>query len=262
MGLIASSKKIFTFFFKQGIKSKKARIFFLMSFLPVLVLLIAKIIELTNPGTRISAEEIFSKAMLIIYIQLLVPILALLFGSLVINEEIDNKTLIYLTTSPIPKAAIIIGKYVAYIILSAIIINSGLLLCFITININHLGEISYLKQFLTIAGVGGLALIAYSAFFTLIGALVKKSVVFGLLFIFGWENIVQYFPGVTQKFTFIHYIKSLLPYTADNIKFLVFKLEASGVSESILILFLLTLISLAAAAIIFNRKEYILSDMA
>lgn len=260
MGLIAASKEIFTFFFKQGIKSKKAKIFFILSFLPVLILMIAKIIELTNPGARISAEEIFSKAMLIIYIQLLVPILALLFGSLVINEEIDNKTLIYLSISPIPKPAVISGKYIAYIFLSAIIVNAGLLLCFITININQLGEIAYLKQFLTFVGAGGLALIAYSAFFTLIGTLFKKSVVFGLLFIFGWENVVQYFPGVTQKFTFIHYIKSLLPYTSDNIKFLVFKLEPSGTAESILVLFLLTLISLFAASIIFNRKEYIISD--
>lgn len=262
MGLIASSKEIFTFFFKQGIKSRKAKIFFLLSFLPVLVLLVAKIIELTNPGARVSAEEIFSKAMLIIYIQLLVPILALLFGSLVINEEVDDKTLIYLTTSPIPKAAIIIGKYMAYIVLSAIIIGAGLLLCFITINIDHLGEVSYLKQFLTFTGVGGLALIAYSAFFTLVGVVIKKSVIVGLLFIFGWENVVQYFPGVTQKFTFIHYIKSLLPYSSENIKFLVFKLEPSGTGESILVLFLLTIISLIAAALIFNRKEYILSDMA
>ena len=260
MGLLAASKEIFNFFFKQGIKSKKAKIFFLLSFLPVLVLLIAKIIELTNPAARISAAEIFSKAMLIIYIQLLVPILALLFGSLVINEEIDNKTLIYLTTSPVPKPAIIVGKYIAYIVLSAIIINAGLLLCFLVINIDQLGEVSYLKQFLTFVGVGGLALIAYSAFFTLLGTLIKKSVILGLLFIFGWENVVQYFPGVTQKFTFIHYIKSLLPYTADNVKFLVFKLEPSGTAESIVVLLLLTLLPLIAASIIFKRKEYILSE--
>ena len=110
MGFIAASKEIFTFFFKHGIKSKKAKIFFLLSFIPVLVLLIAKIIELTNPDARISAADIFSKAMLIIYMQLLVPVLALLFGSLVINEEVDNKTLIYLTTRPVPKPAIILGK--------------------------------------------------------------------------------------------------------------------------------------------------------
>lgn len=260
MGLLAASKEIFTFFFKQGIKSKKAKIFFLLSFLPVLVLLIAKIIELTNPAARISAAEIFSKAMLIIYIQLLVPILALLFGSLVINEEIDDKTLIYLTTSPVPKPAVILGKYLAYIVLSAIIINAGLLLCFLVINIDQLGEVSYLKQFLTFIGVGGLALIAYSAFFTLLGTLVKKSVILGLLFIFGWESVVQYFPGVTQKFTFIHYIKSLLPYTADNVKFLVFKLEPSGTGESIVVLLLLTILSLFAASLIFKRKEYILSE--
>lgn len=234
----------------------------MLSFLPVLVLIIAKIFELTDPGARITAADIFSKAMLIIYIQLLIPILALFFGSLVVNEEMDNKTLIYLTTSPVPKPAIILGKYAAYILLTAIIVNAGLLLSFITINIDRLGRAVYVNQFLTFVGVGFLALLAYTAFFTLLGTIFKKSVVFGLLFIFGWESLVQYFPGVTQKFTFIHYVKSLLPYSAENVKFLVFKLEPSGTAESLVVLLLITIISLAVGSFIFNKREYILSDAA
>lgn len=261
MNLIAAIKEIFSFFFKNSIKSKKTRIFFLFSFIPVIVLLVAKIIEMSNPGALITAGEIFSKAMLIVYIQLLVPILALLFGTSVVNEEIDNKTLVYLTVSPVPKPAVIIGKFFAYIVMSAIILDSGLFLCFITINLDHLGEISYLKEFLTFFGVGALALISYCSFFTLLGTLHKKSLIWGLLFIFGWESIVQYFPGVTQKFTLIHYIKSLLPYTSENVKFLVFRLEPSGMVASILFLVLISLVSILAACYIFYRKEYILSDI-
>ncbi len=262
MGLFKASREIFLFFFKHGIKSKKAKIFFLLSLIPALILLVAKIIEIANPDARISAQEIFSKVLLIIYIQLLIPVLALLFGSMVINEEVDGKTLIYLTTAPVPKPAIIMGKYVAYILLSAIIVNAGLLLSFVIINVDQLSRIYYLKEFLTFVGVGGLALVAYTAFFALASTLIKRSIIFGLLFIFGWESVVQYFPGTTQKFTIIHYIKSLLPHTAENIKFLVFRLEASGPAESLVVLILLTSLSLAAASLIFKNKEYVLADTA
>ena len=61
-------------------------------------------------------------------------------------------------------------------------------------------------------GVLALGLLAYLAFFTFVGTFLKKSVLFGLFFSFGWENVVQYFPGSTQKFTVVHYLKSLLPY--------------------------------------------------
>ncbi len=260
MSLIASIKEIFLFFFKYGLKSKRARVFFILSFIPVLILLIAKIVELTNPDSLVTAADIFSRAMLIIYIQLLIPVLALFFGSQVINEELDDKTLIYLTTTPIPKPSIVLGKYLAYTLLASIIVNAGLLFSFFIINIDRLGDAAYLKNFVSFVAVGTLALIAYTAFFTLAGTLIKKALIFGLIFIFGYESIVQYLPGITQKLTFMHYIKSLLPYSAENVKFLVFRLEPSGTIESLLILLCITLIAIILSSFLFNRKEYILVD--
>jgi len=263
MGLLAASKEIFSFFFRQGIRSKKARIFFLLSMVPVLILLLVKIIELTNADSQLSAEEIFSKILLVIYVQVLIPVLALFFSTMIVNEEVDNKTLVYLTSAPIPKPAIILGKFAAYILLSAIIVNAGLFLCFIIVSIDQPGNLDNVKTFLSFLGVGTLALISYSAFFTMASTWIKKVIALGLLFIFGWESVVQYyFPGVTQKFTFMHYIKSLLPYTQENVQFLTFRLEPSGTLEALSILILISVISLAAAGIIFTRKEYILSDSA
>jgi len=263
MSLTAAFKEIFVFFFKQDVKSKRTKIFLFFSLIPVLILLIAKIVELNNPAADVLAAKIFSRVILVVYIQLLIPILALLFGSLIVNEEVDNKTLVFLTTSPIPKPAVILGKYAAYILLSAIIVNLGLLLCFLIVNISPSGQAPQVREFLSYLGVGTLALVTYTAFFTLLGTLFKKSMVLGILFIFGWENVVQYFPGTTQKFTIIHWIKSLLPAASDGgsfLRFLVFRLEPSSTAESLIVLMLFIAAALVASSLIFQNKEYLLSD--
>ena len=263
MNLTAAFKEIFIFFFKQDLKSKRVKIFLLFSMVPVFILLIAKILEMNNPAADVLASKIFTRVVLIVYIQLLIPVLALLFGSLIVNEEVDNKTLVFLTTSPIPKPAVILGKYTAYVIITALIVNLGLFLSFFIVKIGNPGDTVHIKQFFSYVGVGTLALVTYTAFFTLLGTLFKKSMILGLLFIFGWENVVQYFPGTTQKFTIIHWIKSLLPAASDSgsfLRFLVFRLEPSSTAESLAVLAVFITAALIAASYIFRNKEYILSD--
>ncbi|MCP5050005.1 MAG: ABC transporter permease subunit [bacterium] len=263
MTMFAAFKEIYAFFFRQDLKSRRTKIFFLLSLLPVLVLLVTKIAEMANPAGNISAERIFSQVLLTIYIQLLIPVLALLFGSMVVNDEVDQKTLVFLTTTPIPKPAVVLGKYAAYATLSSIIISIGLLLSFIIINLNRFGNMAHVKSFFSFTAVGLLALVTYMAFFTLLGTVMKKSILLGLLFIFGWENIVQYFPGSTQKFTLIHYIKSMLPYSDDGggfLRFLMKRLEPSSTVESVTVLVIILVVALALASYVFKNKEYILSD--
>jgi ABC-type transport system involved in multi-copper enzyme maturation permease subunit len=111
-------------------------------------------------------------------------------------------------------------------------------------------------------GVALLSVITYSSLFTLLGTLLKKSILLGLFFILGWESIVQFFPGTTQKLTVTHYIKSLLPVQLSGTdSILAFQLQPSPVSESIITLLLLTVVFLAASIFIFYKKEYVLSDI-
>ncbi|OGF62309.1 MAG: hypothetical protein A2Y62_04340 [Candidatus Fischerbacteria bacterium RBG_13_37_8] len=261
MNYLMGMKQVFSFFFHLNITSKKAKAFYLLSFLPVLALGIAKGVELLKPDMQVTAEQLFSRVLLITYVQLLIPILALLYGSLVIHEEVDNKTLVYLTSSPVPRPAILLGKYFACVALTTIIVEVSFFLCFLIININHFPQIIYFKEFITFFAIGALAIAVYTGFFTLLGSMLKKPLLLGLLFIFGWENVVQYFPGVTQKLTLIHFVKSLLPSTSENVKFLVFKLEPSGTIESLIVLLVLTIFFLIAASLIFKYKEYILADV-
>lgn len=265
MNFTKAFRLIFSFFVKQELKAKRLKIFLALSAIPVAILIITKIYEISSPYSGVTASEIFSKVMFTIYIQVMAPILALLYGAMTINEEVDNKTLVFLTTAPIPRESVVTGKYTAYSLIAIGIILTGLIVSFFTININHLGSITYTKEFFVLGGALIAAILAYMAFFTLIGSIMKKFVVLGFLYIFSWESFVHYLPGITQKFTIMHWIKSLLPKDAvaekkSILQFLMAQQEPSSTFETLLVLSLIIIIGVVGAAIIFKNKEYIMSD--
>jgi ABC-type transport system involved in multi-copper enzyme maturation permease subunit len=263
MSLSAAFKVIYAFFFTQERKARRMKIFLFLSLIPVIILLLAKIGEIGNPDGYIRAARIFSQMLLVIYIKLLIPILALLYGSIIINEEVDQKTLVFLTTSPIPKPAVLLGKYAAYATLTSIILGIGLFLSLVIVNVNHLGRLTHVNVFFNFLGVGVLALVAYMAFFSFLGALLKKSMIIGLFFVFGWEIVASLFPGMTQKLTFSYYIKSLLPYSADDgsfLSFLMVQVEPISKAGAVIVLLLSIVVFLTAGSYLFQKKEYIISD--
>jgi ABC-2 type transport system permease protein len=247
---------IFASFFRSGLKAKRTRVFIVLSLVPVVLMFIVRIVDVTNAG------DFFSKVMLSLYFQLLIPVLALFFGTTIVNEELDNKTLVYLTTVPVPRRAVILGKYLAAYLMLLLIVGSGFLLSFLASALNRLNQASAWEDLAVYLGAALLALFCYSALFTAAGAIMKKSILLGLFFVFGWESVVQYFPGVTQKFTIVHWVKSLLPIPPGEGGFLIFQLQPSPALESVAVLIIAGLLFLFLAVLIFQRKEYILSDNA
>lgn len=252
---------LFSFFFFVSRRSRKTKVFYVISFLPVLMSLAIKFIHLSSSKSHIEGIYVFSSMIMVFYLQFLILILALFFGTSVCSEEIEGKTLTYLTTRPISKSAIILGKYMAYTLLVILMTGIGLLLSFLILNVDHLQDLSLYKVLLKYMGVLLIGLICYSALFTFIGTFLKKSILFGLIFSFGWENVIQYFPGSTQRLAIVHYLKSLLHVPAEGkFSFLFFRLEPTSPFLAVSILFLLTVFFLGLASLIFSLKEYILED--
>jgi ABC-2 type transport system permease protein len=253
---------IFASFFKSGLKAKRTRVFILLAMVPVLLMLAARVMEGVGSVSPGDVAGFFSHFMLSLYFQLLIPVLALFFGSTIVNEELDNKTLVFLTTVPIRRRSILLGKYLAAYLAAALLIGCGFLLCFLAGALKRLGDPAAWGELGIFLGASLLALFSYSALFTALGAFMRKSILLGLFFVFGWESVVQYFPGVTQKFTIVHWVKSLLPIPPGEGGFLIFQLQPSPALESVSVLLIAGFIFLCLAVFIFARREYILSDNA
>ncbi|MFC2169798.1 ABC transporter permease [Acidobacteriota bacterium] len=260
--LLASIKKVFSFFFSYGKRAKKTKIFYLFSFLPIAMALVIKFVQFFSGRTNIPSMYIFSNMIMAFYLQFLILILALFFGTSVCSEEIEGKTLTYLTTRPISKSSIILGKYAAYTLLILLMTVLGVIFSFFVLNVDGLLNLAAYKTLLRDIAVLSIGLVCYTSFFTFIGTFMKRSIMFGLIFSFGWENVIQYFPGSTQRFTIVHYLKSLLPSTTEGgrFSFLLFRLEPIYPGVAVLMLFLITGAFLVLACLFFSLKEYILED--
>jgi ABC-type transport system involved in multi-copper enzyme maturation permease subunit len=259
--LLDSIRRVFSVFFFLGRKSRRTRFFFVLSFLPVAVALIIKFNQLFSERHSLEGIYLFTNIIMLFYLQLIILILALFYGTSVCSEDVEGKTLSYLLTRPIPKSSIVLGKYAAYTLIIIIMTTLGLLFSFAVLNIDHLLDGSLYLTLFRYWGVLILGIVAYTAFFTFFGSFLRRSIFFGLLFTFGWESVIQYFPGSTQRFAIAHYLKSFLPYSSSGrFSFLTFRLEPTRPGIALLVLFLITAAFLGLTCLLFSLREYILED--
>jgi len=255
-----SLERVFSVFWKLSRKARRTKFFFLFSQLPVAVALIIRLNSLFSGRTPATGLYLFTNIIMFFYLQMIILVLALFYGTSVCSEEVEGKTLPYLTTRPLPKSAIVLGKYGAYTAIAAAMTSFGLILSFLILNFDSLSgrAVLALPRYL---GVLVFGLVSYGALFTFFGSALKRSVFFGLLFSFGWENVIQYFPGSTQRLAIAHYLKSFLPSPpAVRFAFLTFRLEPTPPGLSLLVLGLVTAACLTLAGLVFSKKEYILED--
>jgi ABC-2 type transport system permease protein len=255
-----SVRRVFSVFWQLGRRARRTKFFFLFSQLPVAVALIIRLNVVLAGRTSASGSYLFTNIIMFFYLQMIILVLALFYGTSVCSEEVEGRTLPYLTTRPLPRSAIVLGKYAAYTAIAAGMTALGLILSFLVLNF---GDFSG-RAFLALArylGVLMFGLVSYGALFTFLGSALKRSVFFGLLFSFGWENVVQYFPGSTQRLAIAHFLKSFLPAPpSGRFAFLTFRLEPTPPGVSLLVLGFVTAAGLALAGLVFSKKEYILED--
>ena len=61
-----------------------------------------------------------------------------------------------------------------------------------------------------------LGLAVYGAVFALIGAALKRPLLVGLIFVFGWESWSWRLPGNLKRFTVAYYLQGLVPHAMPS----------------------------------------------
>ena len=207
---LQSCKVIFDITLKQTIWRKKTIFMLIATFLPVLLAIYYRIF--VGAGEA-DPERVLSTIMLF-FLQFLPALVALFYASSLIADEVDSGTIIYLFTRPVQKYSIIVGKFLTYILEVSLILVPPMLLSYLIIaagnGISSVPALS-LAHFGRQLGVTMLALLTYGAIFAFLGAWSKRPVVIGLLFAFGWEELVLVIPGAISKFSVVHYLISMFP---------------------------------------------------
>lgn len=238
---------------------------------PVLIAVILRVVDALNVpamrvnGVKLGGPSIFGLMIWFLFLRFIVPVLGIFYGTALMADEVEDKTITYLFTRPIPRSAVLVGKYLAYLASTVLIVLPSVMLVYFLVV--PIGGGSIAATFTTL--LRDLVLLAtglavYGALFAAVGAWIKRPVLFGLFFAFGWENFAMALPGYMKRFTVAFYTQSLVPHAMpqDNLLSIlqsVFKDNVSALQGS-LTLAVLLVVALAAATRAVERREYVLEQ--
>jgi ABC-2 type transport system permease protein len=243
--------------------SKKTVFVCLLSLIVLALAVVGRVVlSLNLVPTALPSSQVFGTLMATSVIRFLVIFVTLFYGTALISEEVEGKTLTYLFMRPIAKPTIMLGKYLALTWIGAIMVLPTVFLSYLILYLR-----SDMRPFFADMGVLGrdipivlLALLAYGSFFALLGAWLKHSILVGLIYAFGWEGFVAVLPGFTRKLTITHYIQSIFPHedTLGALSMLVG--QRTETVESVVTLVLLTAFFVLTASLVLREKEYVLEQ--
>jgi ABC-2 type transport system permease protein len=241
---------------------------------PVIIALVARTVELFNlpalrvNGVRVSGAVMFGLMIWALYIWVIVPLLGVFYGTSLMADEVEDKTITYLFSRPIPRGAVLLGKYLAYLACTGLIVlPSVMLVYFLVLPLGGGGLAAIARGFpdlLKDLGLLGLGLAVYGAVFAFIGAQLKRPLLIGLFFIVGWEYVVLALPGYLKRFTVAYYLQALVPHAMPQESTVsalqAFFRQTTSAPASLAALGLILVVSLALAARAVERREYVLEQ--
>ena len=273
-GFVPSSFRIFDLSIGEMLGSRRTIFMMLVVAAPVLIALFvrllvslgAPIFDGQNRGQpiRMTGPAVFGLMVWTLYLRFIVPVLGVFYGTSLMADEVEDKTITYLFTRPIPKGAVLVGKYLAYLGCTIFVVLPSLMLVYLLI-VPLRGSLG--GSFLDLVRdllVLSLGLAVYGAVFAFVGAKFKRPLLIGLVFIFGWEQIAMAFPGYLKRFTVAYYLQGLVPHAMPNDSLMsliqgVFR-ESPTLFGSLLGLALIWGVFLWLAAWVVERREYVLEQ--
>jgi len=238
---------------------------------PVLIAIVLRALDLfgllrvTDGSLRVTGPSIFALMISYIFLRFITPILGIFYGTALMADEVEDKTLTYLFSRPIPRSAVLIGKYLAYLAATTLIIlPSVVLVYFLVVPIGGGSIATAFPTLLRDLALLALGLSVYGALFAAVGAWLKRPVLFGIFFAFGWENFAMVLPGYIRRFTVVYYTQSLIPHAmpADGVVSILQSLFKDTVPawQAALTLAAILVVALALATRAVERREYVLEQ--
>jgi ABC-type transport system involved in multi-copper enzyme maturation permease subunit len=273
-GFLSSSLRVFDLSLGEMLWSRRTIFMALVVGAPVFIALVLRLlVGLGAPffdeprgggGLRMNGPGMFGLIIWGMYLRFIVPVLGVFYGTSLMADEVEDKTITYLFVRPIRRGAVLFGKYLAYLACTVFVVLPSIVLVYLLVvpmRGSLGGSFIDLVKDLTLLTLG---LAVYGALFAFIGAKFKRPLLVGLIFIFGWEQAALAFPGYMKRFTVAYYLQGLVPHAMPNDGVIsliqgIFR-ESPTLAGSLLSLFAIWAVFLALGAWIVERREYVLDQ--
>ena len=196
-------------------------------------------------------------------LQVMTPILALISGSAVISEERENRTITYLFTRPIPRATLLLGRYLATLVWITVGLAAAGAALVLLARQHALGLPDADALSAGVAGpllrtlvIGGAV---YTALFAALGAVTKYPMIVGAAYTFVIEGFLANLPGSLREMTVQYWLRTYLLDTGSSAWHLPEFVGGDADAQAALTrLALILVLSLVGGSWVVSRREFVL----
>ncbi len=161
-------------------------------------------------STRARAPDTFLDFLLswILIPQALLPLIALLYASGIIQDEQEDQTITYLLIRPLPKWLLYIVKMIATWTTTVVLVVLLTVLTYAAIYIrSDVPVADVAARCFKTAAIQSLAVVTYCSIFGLLGLLTKRSLIVGILYTVVVEGLFANLPLSVRMSTVIYYTR-------------------------------------------------------
>jgi ABC-2 type transport system permease protein len=235
----------------------------------VLALLVRGVQAIGAPDMRVEGQiitgpTIFGFMVWWLYLRFIVPVLALYYGTALVADEVEDKTITYLFTRPIPRGAVLLGKFLAYFVCTTMVVTPSLMVVYFLMGLSGATLAGTFPSLIKDLGLVILGLLAYGGLFAWVGAQFKRPLVIGLVFVFGFEQLALVIPGYIRHMTVSFYLQSLVPHAVmgEGVLSLLQSLVQQKASLPVAVVMLVGIgvVFVFLAMRVIARREYVLEQ--
>lgn len=181
------------------------------------------------------------------------PVMAMIYGSSLVRDEMDDRSITAVVTSPTDRVVAFFAYYLGLAIsvstIMLLIMSAGFLSFFGNVGLGGTGDL--IGPFLALMVIGAFA---YSALFIMVSVLFSKPIYFGLFYAFIWEGFIGSIPGRISWLSIKHYLRSMGAHwiAAGDIS----EYAGHSVSDATTILVILSVVVFVMGAYLFREKEF------
>ena len=177
------------------------------------------------------------------YFPILLPITTMILATAAIGNEIEDRTLPYLTLKPLSRFRIVVEKWLGSIWVAIPAILIGLLIACLVL---FRGQSSDYQRVIVSALVSSaIGICAYCGIFLLISLVIQRALLAGIIYTFVIENILGRYMKGLRVVSIQYYVKSIYERMQDSPAAV--SKNAAALSTAIIVLVAATVVSLLLA---------------
>lgn len=185
--------------------SQRSLICIAIAFLPALIGLVGAAVSRRTSAAELAVHLGF------LQLQVILPVLALIAGSAAVSEEVEDRTITFLFTRPIPRPALLLGRLAAILVFLGVLLPASTWALVAACARTRVGD-GVVDPAITESLLAGMLAggAVYAALFATLGVFVRHPMIVGLAYAFAIEGFVANLPGGIQSLSIQFYLRSIV----------------------------------------------------